>query len=613
MEINKRTFTYPPLRDPYRDIRLLTIVPGGDEEPLRCVLDSGYKLRSSACPEYLALSYMWGPETLKYQITVSGKPYHVHENLWRLLCQLRRSPILHYIWIDAICINQHDILEKNAQVRNMGRVYQRAGKVIAWLGSSADQSDATLKMINELPFWFENSARPADLDINQVRNLGSLCARPYWTRTWIIQEIFLARGEVVVLCGTSRTSMERLQNAVRIAEDNLRMEHMGSSCTFQESEHILAAFTSSLFIKTLRQKGMKLDSLLHYHQNSFCSDPRDKIYALQNLASDGQVPVDYSIALPELYWKVLAHCRSTTVQSLKILQEALRVDKEELWMSAKLSQFAPIRPTTRDGKVVESAGTAALTAVGRIVRSEEVTFHTDHAKADLLSSSAGPTSITIDAGQYVYHLNGASHIGLLVQHTVPPGTRRGYTDRLKSKLSSSKDQISFCVFLSELPADQTRLQQLQLMLHQMNAASNTLTLTEAEYDPSSSPSLCSTHHRGTSLTLGRAAIMGILEYYDHALRAGKEGANLRKYFAGYPDSSTSVRCSDFCPSTLTLTPHDGKELDRGTSPFNSHPGFVEDQKPVVLAIQKLMGSPSRLCSVEVDMIAHRLYIERHEV
>ena len=40
-----------------------------------------------------------------------------------------------YIWIDAICIDQKNPLEKTTQIPLMGEVYNNAELVLAWLGN----------------------------------------------------------------------------------------------------------------------------------------------------------------------------------------------------------------------------------------------------------------------------------------------------------------------------------------------------------------------------------------------------------------------------------------------------------------------------------------------
>jgi hypothetical protein len=45
-----------------------------------------------------------------------------------------------YFWIDAICINQDDIPERNSQVQMMGDIYTNATFVMIWLGPGFDES-----------------------------------------------------------------------------------------------------------------------------------------------------------------------------------------------------------------------------------------------------------------------------------------------------------------------------------------------------------------------------------------------------------------------------------------------------------------------------------------
>jgi Heterokaryon incompatibility protein (HET) len=40
------------------------------------------------------------------------------------------------MWADAICINQEDISERNAQVRLMGDIYSNASKVATYVGEA---------------------------------------------------------------------------------------------------------------------------------------------------------------------------------------------------------------------------------------------------------------------------------------------------------------------------------------------------------------------------------------------------------------------------------------------------------------------------------------------
>ncbi|KAF2029746.1 heterokaryon incompatibility, partial [Setomelanomma holmii] len=87
-------------------------------------------------PVFNALSYAWGDAKGDKGILLDGMPFTVRRNLWTFLQQARnrltQPPTL--LWIDAICINQTEVHERNLQVGLMGQIYSKASKVFVWLG-----------------------------------------------------------------------------------------------------------------------------------------------------------------------------------------------------------------------------------------------------------------------------------------------------------------------------------------------------------------------------------------------------------------------------------------------------------------------------------------------
>jgi len=74
-------------------------------------------------PKYEALSYCWGDKSDPATIKLQDRPFEVGKNLYRALIRLRREQEARTLWIDAICINQKDILERAQQVELMGELY----------------------------------------------------------------------------------------------------------------------------------------------------------------------------------------------------------------------------------------------------------------------------------------------------------------------------------------------------------------------------------------------------------------------------------------------------------------------------------------------------------
>lgn len=50
------------------------------------------------------------------------------------------------LWIDAICINQSDIKEREEQVARMAHIYKRARRVVVWLGDTDEDHNGGLAL-----------------------------------------------------------------------------------------------------------------------------------------------------------------------------------------------------------------------------------------------------------------------------------------------------------------------------------------------------------------------------------------------------------------------------------------------------------------------------------
>ncbi|KAF2686084.1 HET-domain-containing protein, partial [Lentithecium fluviatile CBS 122367] len=126
-----------PLDDPERQIRLLRIKsePGFDEVEYEILV----KNLDEFAGRYVAISYVWGEGQSSESIIIreEGRPewtIKIGRNLSRVLAVLRYNLDPEYFWIDALCIEQTDIQEKNHQVPLMGKIYQSAFSTYVWLG-----------------------------------------------------------------------------------------------------------------------------------------------------------------------------------------------------------------------------------------------------------------------------------------------------------------------------------------------------------------------------------------------------------------------------------------------------------------------------------------------
>ncbi|KAK1674369.1 heterokaryon incompatibility protein-domain-containing protein [Colletotrichum godetiae] len=227
---------YEPLDTGKSEIRLLEYVSFSGQPSLRL---SSVSLDEK--PAYTALSYVWGDASITETILLNGQEFHATKNLFNALQHLQdhwidtfpgRHPQGFRVWVDALCINQQDVAERNQQVQLMRRIYSSAELVFSWLGTDDEEIGAAFETINlvahemdkvvgrrhiggiephDLISWMKDWPQLIVADIgpendwhsNQSwKSIRSLFNLPYWFRVWVVQEIVLAEN-LVLLSGKS--------------------------------------------------------------------------------------------------------------------------------------------------------------------------------------------------------------------------------------------------------------------------------------------------------------------------------------------------------------------------------------------------------------------------
>jgi hypothetical protein len=120
------------------DIRLLMVKSGSFTDGIECILGQR-PLATLKSYYWEALSYTWGDTEKVSSVLLNGTPFPVTRNLEIALRNLRfkqepEGQLYRVLWIDAVCINQDDVEERNLQVSRMGAIYQAVGRVMVWLG-----------------------------------------------------------------------------------------------------------------------------------------------------------------------------------------------------------------------------------------------------------------------------------------------------------------------------------------------------------------------------------------------------------------------------------------------------------------------------------------------
>ena len=200
---HQRVPLYPAIELQSREIRLAHLLPRSKLWGIiRCDLKTA---RLDKKLKYEALSYEWGPPHLESQIMVNGHDVAVRQNLWQALEHLRLDYEVRVLWIDALCINQNDISERNHQVAQMGEIYSYSRRCIAWVGNDVPVPEKGLRTPGKSAANFARKRQPGTtvkfptLNSHTERNIEAkehesfvwLCCRAYWDRLWIIQEVLL--------------------------------------------------------------------------------------------------------------------------------------------------------------------------------------------------------------------------------------------------------------------------------------------------------------------------------------------------------------------------------------------------------------------------------------
>lgn len=234
-------YQFMPLKN-RRDFRLVELNAGTDTHEVVCRIEQievpdkippgregeayqRHQGRSSTpppgTPPYEALSYTWVGELVPIRIAVERseqRRFMVHKNLETALRQLRYSWKGRKMWIDAICINQDDSLEKDHQVANMARIYRHARTVCVWLGGYAANSDLAFRHIRvmlNLDDFDKLISNPDREIVDAWDALFTLLRRRWFSRRWVVQEIALAK-QAMVYCGTESASWNDFSMAVQL-------------------------------------------------------------------------------------------------------------------------------------------------------------------------------------------------------------------------------------------------------------------------------------------------------------------------------------------------------------------------------------------------------------
>lgn len=358
------SFNYAPLSEQCKEIRLINILPGSFYDDVRVSIEHRM-LDTGDLPEYWALSYVWGSTDDICFVTVedgtkpavSSATVAVTQNLLSALRHIRSQFNEGVYWIDAICINQRDVMERGKQVAIMAHIYRTAARVLAWLGPSADNSTLGFDVVRRLgveatPFdldhktygyaGYDDSAIDQrsrgnfslNLKTSEVAAYRALIFRPWFDRVWIRQEIGLGYKNALLMCGNDTIPWTTFYSVVfhlqYFVKSNSRLSPKMRSTTMGRRETLIR----SLAI----QPRMELSYALRDARASACADPRDRVYSVLSFTSHSDMVPDYQKSVSDVYCEIARLLYTSDSFNFQLVLASCSLDSRRM---AQLPSWAP--------------------------------------------------------------------------------------------------------------------------------------------------------------------------------------------------------------------------------------------------------------------------------
>jgi hypothetical protein len=303
-------------------------------EPLVCEMHT-FELHSA--PPFHALSYTWGKPLPPYPILVNPKfgSHSTHppatsgliytgRNLDAFCREFRQvaSNEALYIWVDQLCIDQKNILERNHQVQLMSRIYRRATSTIVWLDSEVSHDDdidvaptnasCVTAQDKQNPTtdtrllryrWHRKLHHDPPRQTNHPEILRSgladtIVQHQYFSRLWIIQEILLARRVVFVVEGGIWAAWVEFYEQCAKSSVPIPTVLKAKNDSFATA----CEFGGIAILHSGHSLTMVIDAFCGQH----CHNPKDKVYGLLGLVEEDQRPdIDYDRSVQDILLDVL--------------------------------------------------------------------------------------------------------------------------------------------------------------------------------------------------------------------------------------------------------------------------------------------------------------------
>ena len=320
--------------------------------------------------DYAALSYVWGDPNDTTTIFVNGIETQVTKTLAKALrCVARTGQFSErfMLWVDALCIDQANQVERSEQVSRMRAFYSNAWSVLAFLGPEEGASSKALRLLTSLAGIYGNTEKCERLRENMFQGsldhepgswlaLGRLMLRPYWGRLWIVQELVLGGFRTVLLCGSEEIPWQIFCRGIGVIHFYLWVaRHEGIEADRQQStlnpsdnaidfsatpqlNHVWKDLWLSTSIHESTSKNLpNFSRLLEMTNDCRCTDARDKVYGVLGIMDpklSAAIKPDYTADVATTITQA-AMAYIATYGDLELLRDA------NMWGEAGAPSWAP--------------------------------------------------------------------------------------------------------------------------------------------------------------------------------------------------------------------------------------------------------------------------------
>ena len=280
---NAELYSHRPVGDGC--FRIFILQPGGCDMPVFCRMTTNKEYPGS----YDTISWAWKYPIEEVLVYIDDLPFYVPRELYSAINALR-SPVSECaFWADAICIDMSNLQERFNTIKLFRHIFMKSSRVCVWLGDEDSTSRRGMHFVRRCSSVNDlDGVIRGDRYEDSWNAVLSLMHRPWFSRTWVIQEIAVAR-KVTIFCGSNSVTWNEFEACISL----LKMR----SLLYPETYHIesLSACQLVNIIRNVFDRNdqdeiivprLSLQTLVTRLSSFQATDDRDRIFSLIGIACD---------------------------------------------------------------------------------------------------------------------------------------------------------------------------------------------------------------------------------------------------------------------------------------------------------------------------------------